>query len=342
MEPPYPQSLPFRAVDNPLVLSSASRVLFLSDLHFGDGSTTDLFGDQDQRLIDFLEEQREQVEAIVFLGDIFDMPQAWSCRRIVAAHSKLVRYLRELATSATLIFVRGNHDWSVAYDEIFPGASRTEAVLFGKNNLAWHGHQVDLLMHPDASHATAKTYAHALAERIVGKRLIPPLERYDSTANRIAISLAVGWARFTIAHAKTLRTVGFSEKAETLEARIRYLARSVLGDPADLFGATDRVVLGRDFETVLCGHSHVPGVIHTKRGTYANTGTWARGMRTFATWTGTRVVVQNVDTRSEIRDEYFVNLPEETSPEDLFQWWTTQWNTGLFRKAVPKGSGRQV
>ena len=310
-------------------LDEASTALFLSDLHFGDGSGTDLFGDQDRRLIELLEEYRARVDAFVFLGDIFDMPQAWSTGRIAAAHPELLAYLRDLARGREVIFVKGNHDWSVDYESLFPGSQCREAVLIGARTLAWHGHQVDLVMNPWARHAMAKMYVHALLERMVQRRLVPPLELHDSAANRVVVSLAVAWAGVRVSRAEALRAMGRLRRAEALEARVRYLARSVCGDPADIYGATARSVLGRSFDTVACGHTHVPGVVRTVRGTYVNTGTWTCGMRTCAMWTNEGFRVIDVDAGREVRDEHFVEVADDTDPHELFDWWLRAWRRGF-------------
>lgn len=316
---------PLRAGASPFAscvqLDPRSTVLFLSDLHFGDGSATDLFGEQDGRLIDFLEEERGATDTFVFLGDILDMPQAWSLARIGAAHADLLAYLRELGRGHDVIFVRGNHDWTVPYDELFPGARRCEAVRLGERVLAWHGHQVDLLMHPGARRFTAKMYAHAALERIVRQRLVPPLELHDSIANRVGLSIAVLLERLRWARAHRLRAAGAADRADTLEAQVRYLARSVLGDPADLFGATCRHVHSLGYDVVACGHTHQPGVIEAPTGTYVNTGTWTYGMRTCAVWSSERFEVRDLDSGRAIGDERYRTIPAETRPRELFDWW---------------------
>jgi UDP-2,3-diacylglucosamine pyrophosphatase LpxH len=311
-------------------LDAETPVLFLSDLHFGDGTGTDLFANQDGDLISLLDRWRDRVGAIVLLGDILDMPQAWRVPRIRAAHGDLLSYLSQLAAETRLVFVRGNHDWSVNYESLFPGATCCEAVLLGHGILAWHGHQVDLLMNPGAGNARLKTYAHALLERLAGCRLVPPLERYDSPANRVAMATATLWARMTMTGAGVLRTVGRTKNAAALEERVRYLARSFIGDPADLFGRTQRTVLGAGFNTVVCGHSHFPGIARTARGLYINTGSWTCGSRTAAHWTGKTFRALDLHTGRELGDELFIGLPEETEPQDLFRWWK-QHHRGFLR-----------
>ncbi len=318
------------SLNTSVTLDAASPVLFLSDLHFGDGTRTDLFARQDGDLISLLDSWRHRVGTIVLLGDILDMPQAWSVRRIRAAHGELLDYLSWLAAETRVVFVRGNHDWSVDYEALFPGATCCEAVRLGPRILAWHGHQVDLVMNPGAGNARVKTYAHALLERLAGCRLVPPLERYDSPANRVAMAMATLWARMTMASVPVLRTVGRAQHASSIEERVRYLARCFIGDPADLFGKPQRTVLGGDFDTVICGHSHFPGIARTARGVYVNTGSWTCGSRTIAHWTSKKMVVLDLHTGREVGDELFADLPEETEPEDLFRWWTRH-HRGLLR-----------
>jgi len=258
----------------------------------------------------------------VFLGDILDVPQAWFLRRIRAAHREVWRRIELLCETNRVIFARGNHDWWVDYAEVFPGATCCSEVLLGETTLAWHGHQVDLFMNPARGVGRTRTYIHSFFERLTGCRLVPPLERYDSWGNRLVVSAAVYWSRLLLLRAGALRVTGDTKRADELEQTVRYFTRSVLGDPADLFGATDRTVLGKRFETVVCGHSHFPGIAKTARGVYVNTGSWTEGEGCCAHWNGERFRVLDVNTDREIGDEAFVNLPAQTEPSDLFRWWS--------------------
>ena len=318
------------APQHPLTLDVSAPAMFLSDLHFGDGTRTDLFLGQDGTLISLLERWCDERRTIVFLGDILDMPQAWSVRRIRVAHRELLRTLARVSIATRVVFVRGNHDWSVDYEGLFPGATCCDAVLLGSRILAWHGHQADLVMNPGAGNAAIKTYAHALLERAARCRLVPPLPRYDSAANRVVLALATALSRANLHRARGLRARGRTERADAMEAQVRYLARSFLGDPADIFGVTTRTLLGDPFDTVVCGHTHVPGIVRTARGAYVNTGSWTCGSRTYAQWTGERFVVAEVDSGRELGDEGFASLPAETEPEDLFRWWA-QHHKGFLR-----------
>ena len=82
MRPAFDGERPDTAVFEQAVnLDEQSRVLFLSDLHFGDGSTMDLFRGQDELLMSYIDQHRADVDVIVFLGDIVDLPQAWRASR---------------------------------------------------------------------------------------------------------------------------------------------------------------------------------------------------------------------------------------------------------------------
>ena len=80
-------------------------------------------------------------------------------------------------------------------------------------------------------------------------------------------------------------------------------------------------MIGERFDTVICGHSHVPGIVETPRGRYVNTGTWASGQRTYGRWTGTRAQVLDADTGAEIGDEDYRAIPTQTAAQDLFDRW---------------------
>ncbi len=311
----------FVSPDATVSLPPVTRVLFLSDLHLGDGGRTDLFGPQDHRLAEFLHAQQSRVDAMVLLGDIVDLPQALHHRRIRRAHPVAWRALESLARQTPVFFVRGNHDWTVDYEALFPGARRCEAVRLGPHALAWHGHQVDLKLSPWAPRAQERTYAHALLERAVGCRLLPPLPTYDSRPNRVAMALVIQLAHLAVLQARLLRRLGRHHRADALQAYLYYTSRTFLGDPGDNFGATTRSVLGTLADTVICGHSHVPGRVRTSAGVYVNSGTWTHGLRTYAHWDAGGVQVRDVDTDALVGGDAFLRVPQHTAPTALFDWW---------------------
>jgi len=51
-------------------------VRFVGDLHLGDGAHNDGFGDSDEALAEFLTDCATSCEAVVFMGDTLDLPQA--------------------------------------------------------------------------------------------------------------------------------------------------------------------------------------------------------------------------------------------------------------------------
>ncbi len=106
-------------------------VRFLCDLHLGDGSATDAFGAKDGLLVEVLEDCGRTCDAVVFMGDAIDLPQAWRIGRVQRAHAPVFEALRRLCRRVEVWFVRGNHDWNVDYERLLPGSRRCEVLRMG-------------------------------------------------------------------------------------------------------------------------------------------------------------------------------------------------------------------
>ena len=123
-------------------LPEGSVVRFVGDLHLGDGGSNDTFGGRDKVLADFLDSCVGRCDAVVFMGDALDVPQSWTAARILRAHPLACAAITDLCEQQTVCFIRGNHDWTVDYTDIFPQSRVCETVSVG-GVLAMHGHQLD-------------------------------------------------------------------------------------------------------------------------------------------------------------------------------------------------------
>lgn len=104
------------------------RILFVSDLHIGDGSKADDFGDNDREFAKWVISMSP--DKVYLLGDVFELQQ-FSMKAIKKAHTLYVYAPTKLT---------GNHDWKAT--------GKSTMVIEGRKRIFLsHGHQKDKLMH---------------------------------------------------------------------------------------------------------------------------------------------------------------------------------------------------
>jgi len=115
-------------------------MIFLSDLHLGDGSAADDFGPRggpaDQALIADCERWSARRERVILVGDVFEL---WQCElaAILRAHGGVVDALFPLVDA----YVAGNHDWRLLGRRVL----NKEVLPCLKLGSTWieHGHDLD-------------------------------------------------------------------------------------------------------------------------------------------------------------------------------------------------------
>ncbi len=224
-----------------LRLPEGTVTRFVGDVHLGDGGRNDVFGDKDETLVEFLRGCETSCDAVVFMGDTIDLPQGFSARRILRAHREVARALEKLTGQVQVVFIRGNHDWTVAYEDLFARSRACERLEIG-DILAWHGHQFDSRCDPTARAYHASMVAHLLVERGLGFEFRTPLHDHYSWQNRLVHWLGHRYARFLRAQAAWHRRHGRERQAEASEGFIDYWSRSVWGDPHDSFRPAAKAV----------------------------------------------------------------------------------------------------
>src|SRR4051812_44209341 len=91
-------------------LSKRDRIAILSDLHVGDGSASDLFGDKDDLLLSVMAREGDAADVVVVNGDAIDHLQGGDNARIERAHPRLFDALRRLSRERPVLYVLGNHE----------------------------------------------------------------------------------------------------------------------------------------------------------------------------------------------------------------------------------------
>ena len=317
-----------------LTLPAGSRMRFVGDLHLGDGASNDAFGDKDPLLVRSLEAWSTDCDAVVFMGDAFDVPQAWSPKRLARAHPAVCAAIERLRRTVQVVFVRGNHDWRVDYEALFPRARSCVELTCG-DVLAMHGHQLDRYCHPERRAHAWETWVHHLGERLLRFRFRVPLWEHDTWQNRACHCLGSLLGHGLRRLARVLRHLDRPHQARRCEAFITYWSRSVWGDAHALFEpALEHLVRG-SHRVLVCGHTHLPGVVSGTGGQYVNAGSWAFD----AAWSA-RLGPEGVQVRDQrsgrvITDEAYRWMIAGPDPGDFFDWWARHYR-GWLRFEAPR------
>lgn len=290
-----------------LRLPTDAVIRFVGDVHLGDGSRSDLFGTKDTLLVDYLRESAVRADAVVFMGDAIDLPQALSARRVRAAHPDVFREIERLSRQIRVIFVRGNHDWAVDYPSLFPATTTVERLEVGRA-LIWHGHALDPANDPARRFYLTRVAMHSLLERMFRYEFRVPLQDHNTLQNRTS-----HW--FGYQYARALR------RFERGEGFIERFSRAVWGDPGGHFEPTMDLLRSGPHEAIVSGHTHLPGVVRVDGRTYINAGSWAFEAAQVAEWNGSDFAVQDVGTGLTIGDEHYQWMLAGEDPGDFFAWW---------------------
>jgi UDP-2,3-diacylglucosamine pyrophosphatase LpxH len=196
-----------------------------------------------------------------------------------------------------------------------------------------HGHELDPEIGPNLAESEFATLVHHLFERVLRTWLRVPLDLFYTRCNR---------AMFWVGHKALLlrrlqgriwRPIDDGALLARAEAKAAYWIRSNMGDPGCLFHPA-LAQLERQVQRVLvCGHSHLPGVVRRPGGRiYANTGSWTFTSATYLKWTPeTGPMVQDWLTGRVWQDELYRGLIQGSfDHKTIDDWWQEQY-MGLLR-----------
>jgi UDP-2,3-diacylglucosamine pyrophosphatase LpxH len=306
-------------------------IWFISDLHLGDGTPSDAFFGKDQHLI-ALVEQVERTDALLVIGgDAVDFHQAWSFTRILRAHQELLGALSRLARSGRLIYIVGNHDYDLNLYRELLNFRVCDELRIGDSILVQHGYQYDPFLQKDLEQGHASTKIHHLIERYLNTWIRIPLSEFYTLANRIMFWIVYQMALFTWAYAQLARLLGYQASADAAMRRLDFWARSNMGDPMCIFQPIMKKLRSDGWRYIVCGHSHLPGVVRQGGRAYVNSGSWTFASSHYATWDGRKFVCRDWITGRVFGHDLYQPLLDGTIDEkDFWQWWSENY-MGLLR-----------
>ena len=314
-------------------IAADQRVWFISDLHLGDGTPCDVFFGKDNHLIALIERVEREGAVLVIAGDAIDFHQAWSFTRVLRAHQELFAALTRLGREGRLFYVIGNHDYDLSLFNELLSFQVCDELHIGREILVRHGWQYDPYLSKSLGRGHQwSTTIHHLIERYFGTWLRIPLGEFYTLGNRFVFWL--GHKVYLFAHLwETLqRSIGGStERPDGLKRYFDYWAHGNMGDPMGMFRPAYEHLQEGQWRYIVCGHSHVPGVVPGGKGAYINTGSWTFASSHYALWDGDQFSAHDWLTGREFTHEFYEPLLDGYLYEIGFeQWWTSNY-MGLLR-----------
>lgn len=305
-------------------------IYFVSDLHLGDGTRSDIFMRKDRALLELLGRVRDEGARLVIVGDAIDFYQAWNLTSVLKAHGPLLRALSELADKNGVIYIYGNHDYDIAlFHELFRW-DVCSSLRIGADIVVQHGHQFDPFIGPELQSSELMTRLHHAIERVVGWVRMP-LHEFYTPANRLVYWAFHKYWWFLKARSAVAAKIGLTGYARRTQEWVSYWVRSEAGDPMSMLWPALEGAKKLGATTLVCGHAHMPGVMNQDGVQYVNTGSWTYGYSQYAMFDGDRFVVRDWITGREFGDElYRTALDRELVDIDMDRWWSNQY-LGWFR-----------
>lgn len=303
------------------------RIYFVSDIHLGDGSHTDIFLTKDEQFLALLDRVEADGSALVILGDFLDLEQAWYFTRIVRAHREVITRLTKLAEKMRVIYVYGNHDPDVVLFRDILKMELCDKVEIDGHVLAVHGYEFDSYVGQRFEESGWATRLMTLYERIFRTRIRLPLRDNYTLSNRfvhVLLAWCSHWGSWMGALGSRVGRPGWGAR---LREVVSFWTRGVLGDPMGItLPAVEWLAQDAQFDTVVCGHSHVPGVVDTGNGqTFVNTGSWSFGNSQYGILTARGFELHDWISGRRIFDENYRAIFEGRAEAGYLDWYADQY-----------------
>lgn len=329
---PHPTPSPSLAPDSRHRAVETVRVdvplWIISDLHLGDGTPSDVFFDKDRQLIALIDRADRCGATLAINGDAIDFHQAWSLDRVLRAHPSLFSALSALARQGRLIYVVGNHDWDIALfrdilhfrvcDELRVVDSAGATV-----GLVTHGMEFDPYIQAQIDSGQWDTKIHHFVERGLDTWIRIPLGEYYTTTNCLSVWLGHKLGLFHRALHRLQQAAGAAPgtRPRWLD-NLDFWAQSNMGDSMGIFRPANAHLHASDLRFLVCGHSHVPGIVTRNGKSYANTGSWTFRSSTYVVWDGGTLTCRDWISGRTYGEELFEPMLSGWIYErDFFDWW---------------------
>ena len=304
-------------------IPDTGKIWFISDLHLGDATPCDVFFGKDQHLIAMIERIHQEGSTLVIAGDAIDFHQAWSFTRVLRAHQELFHAFSLLSREGRLFYVIGNHDFELTLFSEILAFRVCDELIIGDRILCVHGWQYDPYLSKTVGYGHGwSTTVHHLVERYLGTWLRIPLGEFYTRGNRLMFWLAHKIALIANAWARGMALIGLPRSAAALNSYLDYWARGNMGDPMGMFRPAWEDARTGPYPNIVCGHSHLPGIVREAERTYVNTGSWTFSSSHYVVWEDGHFTCRDWITGQEFVDKFYEPLLDGIVYEkDFWQWW---------------------
>lgn len=318
-------------------------IYVISDLHLGDGTRSDSFGQKRDVLRDLLKEVQQHNGHLVIAGDLIDFHQGWSIDRVITAHAVLFRELSEFAKNVGVTYIWSHLDYDLSYFEELFLFQTCSSIHIPATDIApsiriEHGFQYDPTITADL-HCHPKLYKlHHSIERFMDTWLRFPLENFPTWENRLAF-----WGIHKLA--KIAQRFKDRPFGKTLQKWVDYACANQMGDGAQMWSNIQQALPNIEEDVLMTGHSHIPGNVQMLNHTYINTGSWtfdAACVTIINRRTG-EITTKDWITQTMFQDEGYVELCHPRYQGISFlQWWRENYLGWLqFRQTQPNLGEKQ-
>jgi len=147
-------------------LNHSSKIVIISDLHLGDGTSRDDFLRNEAKVMESLRHWYLPKDYLLVLnGDVEDLHKA-APARIAAEHAEFYRLLDDFSSKGSLKKIVGNHDLGLLLrkDPDYPVQHALRLEWRGRSLLVYHGHQAStvFMKHNYLSHFIVRYLANPL------------------------------------------------------------------------------------------------------------------------------------------------------------------------------------
>jgi UDP-2,3-diacylglucosamine pyrophosphatase LpxH len=314
-----------------LQLQTTGPVWIVSDLHLGDGTPSDAFFGKDRHLVAFMERVEAEGVTLVVNGDAIDFQQAMGLVRILKAHNGVLGAMSRLGQKGRLYYVIGNHDYDISVFQDILNFRVCHELIIDDRVLVRHGYEYDPYILGMLDDGQWHTTVHHLVERWLGTWLRIPLSEFYTLPNRLLFWLG---HKVGVAAALANRAGRFFDEDDwgsDLLAHLDMWCWSNQGDSMGIFRPALQEATSGRWDAVICGHSHLPGVVHKNGRTYANTGSWTFASSQYVVLSEGRIRCFDWISGREYGDELYRPMLDGSLYErDFFQWWRENY-LGLLR-----------
>ncbi|MGC6515639.1 MAG: metallophosphoesterase [Myxococcota bacterium] len=331
MYPPGPHASRNRRIET---IPRETNVWIISDLHLGDGTPSDAFFGKDRYLMALVERVERDGATLIVNGDAIDFAQAWTLSRVLRAHGPLLGALSRLGRNGRLFYVVGNHDMDLTLFRDVLNFRVCDALEIGDEVLVCHGYEFDPYIGTDLYEADMHTKVHHAIERWLGAWIRLPLHEFYNPVNRFVFWLAHKIIWLALAWCTIASWLGQESSEDEVRANANFWAWGNEGDSMGIFRPAMTYAQQGKHRFVLCGHSHVPGVVRQANGTYANSGSWTFASAQYLHWNGRDVRCFDWVSGREFEAELYEHMADGSLYErDFMQWWRENYLGGFrFRK----------